>query len=384
MITILLQRVLAALTQLLGDIKTKLNTIKDNLDDLIVVATASGPIASFTTTITKPFISCNVEIKPKQASGTPTPSSPLPISGTDTVIITQTGANLANIKPFADWVVKKSYLCNSADLPRKRTKLVFIDNDTSVSLSGINFGFFDTSWDGITNINSSQYRWVINNGVIQSEKRNIPTTNDTTIFLDGLFIYPNTEAAFNAVFARYKIMVIPENSTATTYEPYSATTKTVSLPETVYGGEVDVIGGSGTKKFGVVDLGDLNWLRYSPEGTNIPVFYAGITDTAINKTNGLCEIFKVKAWEPLTSRTDMTLCPHPTIASIYVADSDYTTVADFKAAVSGYKYIYELATPTPITLANPIELTALAGVNNVFGDTDGNTSVEYLKLYKEE
>ena len=227
MITILLQKILAALTQLLGDIKTKLNTIKDNLDNLIVVATASGPIASFTTTITKPFISFIVDV-------------PESISGTDTVIVTQTGMNLANIKPFADWVVKKSYLCNSADLPRKRTKLVFIDNDTSVSLSGINFGFFDTSWDGVTNISSSQYRWVINNGAIQSENRNIPTTNDTTIFLDGLFVYPNTEAAFNAVFARYKIMVIPENSTATVYEAYSATTKTVSLPSTVYGGEVDI------------------------------------------------------------------------------------------------------------------------------------------------
>ena len=377
MITILLEKILAALTQLLGDIKTKLNTIKNNLDNLIVVATATGPIASFTTTITKPFISCNIEIKPKQASGTPTPSNPLPISGTDTVIVTQTGANLANIKPFADWLVKKSYLCNSADLPRKRTKLVFIDNDTSVSLSGINFGFFDTSWDGVTNINSSQYRWVINNGVIQSEKRNIPTTNDTTIFLDGLFVYPNTEAAFNAVFARYKIMVIPENSTATAYEPYTATTKTVSLPSTVYGGEVDVIGGSG-------------------EITHQLFTFTGSETWSFNSSNNFFYT-TINSWRDAKQQTGLITdngikfrivqgSQYANIIRVYIADnSDYIDSSTDMTTIliNGTQFAYELVTPTPITLANPIELTAKAGVNNVFGDTDGNTSVEYLKLYKE-
>ena len=155
MITILLQKILAALTQLLGDIKTKLNTIKDNLDDLIVVATASGPIASFTTTITKPLISCKVEIKPKQSSGTPTPSNPLPISGTDTVIVTQT------------------------------------DEDNQV-----------------------------------------------------------------------------------------ITTKTVSLPSTVYGGEVDVIGGSGESNYTLANLSDLSWENAEQSGKTI--FYARVDDK-INK-----------------------------------------------------------------------------------------------------
>lgn len=264
MITILLQKIIAALTQLLGDIKTKLNTIKDNLDNLIVVATASGHIASFTTTITKPFIALSVEIKPKQASGTPTPSNPLPISGTDTVVITQT------------------------------------DGDNQV-----------------------------------------------------------------------------------------ITTKTVSLPETVYGGEVDVIGGSGTSNYTLANLSDLSWENAEQSGKTI--FFAVIADKINNVDNiAYCEIFAsatssgtslATAASLLTSDFMICTSKNTTSPRIYVRADGYTGT-QFANAISGYKVAYQVATPTPITLANPITITALNGVNNIFSDS-GNVTVEYLKLYKE-
>ena len=259
MITILLQKILAALTQLLGDIKTKLNTIKDNLDDLIVVATASGPISSFTTTITKPLLSCKVEIKPKQASGTPSPSNPLPISGTDTVIVTQT------------------------------------DGDNQV-----------------------------------------------------------------------------------------ITTKTVSLPFTVFGGEIDCIGGSGESTYSdKIDLGSLSW-TFSANNH----FYATApniitTDLPLGEIPPIsCEIFKPSSVNDVYGKVASNIITkgrttHWGYNKIAVYAPDYADTDAFTAAVTGHYISYQLATPTQITLANPIELTAISGVNNVFGDTDGNTSVEY-------
>ena len=211
MITILLQKILAALTQLLGDIKTKLNTIKDNLDDLIVVATASGPIASFTTTITKPFISFIVDVPESE-------------SGTDTVIITQTGANLWD----EEWEVG-NINTSGEDTPDNniiRTKgYISIKPSTSYyakiassPYSSCRVFYYDQ------NKNFIEYKPLDKNLVFTTVSGafycRIRFATATTYNNDISINYPSTDTAYHA--------------------HVTATTKTVSLPQTVYGGEVDI------------------------------------------------------------------------------------------------------------------------------------------------
>lgn len=366
MITILLQKILAALTQLLGDIKIKLNTIKDNLDDLIVVATAAGPIASFTTNISRPLLSCIVDI-------------PESISGTDTVIVTQTGANLADasivypeypevtedgktcrkvtcgssktvtlkFKPNTQYTVKMAAKCVTNGSPTVDSRgFVFFYSDNSQSY--INFGKVSADWTDYT-LTSTSGKTVVAVGTFTSDWR-------LNIFVDNS-----------------KFMLV-EGTTATTYEPYSATTKTVSLPETVYGGEVDVISGKITKTYEADDLGDMSWSYESDEG----YFYSdSITDIKSGSENCLCE-------SGYTYDAALSVNKTFTISGTQIRfrDDTYSAAPDFKTAVTGIDFIYELAEADTDSIT-PEVITAINGVNNIFSDS-GDITVEYLKLYKED
>ena len=58
-----------------------LEELKGDLTALLPVNTASGAIANFDTDLSLPLVDCKANIVASQASGTPTPSSPLPITG---------------------------------------------------------------------------------------------------------------------------------------------------------------------------------------------------------------------------------------------------------------------------------------------------------------
>ena len=67
-----------------------------------------------------------------------------------------------------------------------------------------------------------------------------------------------------------------------------------------------------------------------------------------------------------------------TTTGIYIRDDANSSLsaADFKAAMSGVDFVYELATPIEIQLT-PTEVRTLLGNNNIFADT-GNIEVKYL------
>ena len=210
MITILLQKILAALIQLLGNIKTKLNTIKDNLDDLIVVATASGPIASFTTTITKPFISFIVDIPETE-------------SGTDTVIITLTGANLW------DEITEVGNINNTSGEKEPSTSLLRTKNYIKVVAGKTYYFKSSASYNGTLFFYDKDHNFLS----LQYKQ------NDTfTVPANACYMLFKIASGYGTTYNNDYGVNFP--ATITTYEPYSATTKTVSLPSTVYGGEVDI------------------------------------------------------------------------------------------------------------------------------------------------
>lgn len=65
-----------------------LEKLNADIDSLYPVNTASGSIANFTTSLAKPLVGLSSTIVAQQASGTPTPSNPLPISGWNSIELT--------------------------------------------------------------------------------------------------------------------------------------------------------------------------------------------------------------------------------------------------------------------------------------------------------
>lgn len=171
--------------------------------------------------------------------------------------------------------------------------------------------------------------------------------------------------------------------TATTYAPYTGQTVTVPLND-LYGGSVDVIGGQdGQDTWAAVDLGTLTWSRLNV-GTNaerfvatdIPIKAVTTSQSTING-NLLCSIYEEKPWATLSqSGQDKFMCFNYSGGAFAIRDTTYTSVADFKTAMSGIYLVYEKATPTPLT-TTPTALTLYKGDNVI--SSDGDMCITYLQ-----
>ena len=113
------------------------------------------------------------------------------------------------------------------------------------------------------------------------------------------------------------------------------------------------------KRFGEVDLGDLNW-SYDAGNTR---FFSNIS----NKANGYNNLVSSKYSIPSSSQAaafgDKQIKGVTDNNNVYVKDSSITatTPSDIATALSGVYLVYELATPLTLTLDTPIPVDYLAG-----------------------
>lgn len=120
-----------------------------------------------------------------------------------------------------------------------------------------------------------------------------------------------------------------------------------------YDGDTYKADGTVTRKYGVVDLGTLNW---NASGSASSLFYttpspAMATETPAytgRMTGFICSKYPADTQYSInSSMTDKTMLRGS--GTINVRDSAYSTAAAFKTAMSGVYLVYELATPTTET-----------------------------------
>ena len=154
-------------------------------------------------------------------------------------------------------------------------------------------------------------------------------------------------------------------------------TYTIAFGQTVYGGVLDVTRGKLTVTWGNVDLGSLNYER-NPVGDYV-VFRGNTSDKAIN-TNSLCSDYvnSEKPRDQLNNNEYGTWNLASSLNNIVIRDDSKAnmSVSDFKTSMSGVIFAYELATPFDIDLT-PEVISAIVGVNNVYSDTNGDTTVKF-------
>lgn len=132
-----------------------------------------------------------------------------------------------------------------------------------------------------------------------------------------------------------------------------------------YDGDEYESDGTVTRKYGVVDLGTLDW-GYQASGTSTvaPYMYTDVTNLGVKRLgpfgttvhNIICSKYTTVAKNP-TTFVDKTICADGdayAVTQIQIKDTDYTDAATFKAAMSGVMLVYELATPTTET-AEPFQ-----------------------------
>lgn len=159
----------------------------------------------------------------------------------------------------------------------------------------------------------------------------------------------------------------------TTYKPYIGTTNTLTLPETVYGGEVDAVRGEGIK----------NWRKIVYDGTeNWNVRTANYTSYSlalpVRALTGFCTHFKKILYDAIRpdTGTGETGC-YLEFSSTAIFNVPYENVGDWKNFLAAqyaagtpvyivYQYANEVNEPFTATGAQP--LPALAGANTVLTD----------------
>lgn len=167
-------------------------------------------------------------------------------------------------------------------------------------------------------------------------------------------------------------------STATSYEAYNSNTTTHSISwqteaGTVYGGKLNVTTGELTVDRTLVDMGDLYW-SYDSGASLFTASIQGIKSGTYTDTNLISSIYPVK---PMSySQFDYGM-RYNSATSIGVKNPDYTSASDFKTAMDGVQLVYELATPTTITLT-PTQVSSLLGNNNIWADS-GDVDVVYIR-----
>lgn len=120
-----------------------------------------------------------------------------------------------------------------------------------------------------------------------------------------------------------------------------------------YDGDEYTSDGKVKRKYGIVDLGTLNWIARSNN-----VFNATFSDGKLGagrngNPNGLCTKYAVVGQKSVAELNDKEIeygrTAYSTEGDIIVKDTTYTDATAFKSAMSGVMLVYELATPTTET-----------------------------------
>lgn len=109
-----------------------------------------------------------------------------------------------------------------------------------------------------------------------------------------------------------------------------------------YDGDEYTADGTVKRRYGIVDLGTLNWTYRS----NLGGMSAGLNPIAKERFYAICSAYPFGgAYSDLSDKQ----CGYVYNNHIFVKDTDYSDAAVFKTAMSGVYLIYELATPTTET-----------------------------------
>ena len=358
---------------------TKVDYIKNkpDIDAMIAAAllavmpidTASGPIASFDTELAVPLVnvSCNVLATGGYDADTQTAH---PINGYTEANITRCGVNLFDKTTFTDDYSNTYEIDTDGSIKQIRTPNVndiLWSNITKKSGSftltfkvkysvGVGVGvrpkiiYTDGSSETVSPTNTQDYTEYV-------KTTNVSKTVDKI----------TTDYGSSAIMTNFYFQV--ENaSQASALTDYTGNTYTIAFGQTVYGGVLDVTRGKLTvthafETFTISEYSDKTVL-----GSYTRYRYNLANSVKDNDSNQLCNLADYNA--NYSSDTLHFYCANTTA---YRAFAFLPNGIDESRTV---EFCYPLETPFDIDLT-PEVISAVVGTNNVYSDTNGDTTVQF-------
>ena len=204
------------------------------------------------------------------------------------------------------------------------------------------------------------------------------------------FMASNNSSASTGDTAAWSDIQIVPGDVSQDFEPYRGETVTAELPETIYGGNADIVNGTGEKTMGFHELtGDENISISASETLGDGVIIKGILPS-VGNVEGLCSHAITSPY--LSTKNAMTLGRSNSSWIYWLGILDtlgLSTVDEFKDWLAAQKtagtpvqIVYQIAQPAPFQMGSQT-ISTQKGVSNVWSSTGGTdlTYVADTKLY---
>lgn len=297
----------------------------------------------------------------QDGTGTPSPDNIRPIHGRNNVQAERCGENLLNISQLKP----EGYNLAGSNTLKPNTTYTF----KPVSCGGINFALFLTD-----NIVPSQTTKQLNltKQYIDEGKSATFTTPSNADSYSAMWL-AGSKRGIDQVYPNVQFLLVAGTTAPSTYTPYTGSATTLTLPSTIYGGEVGADGeGQETWKLITLD-GTENWII--PTTNDYFVWWAreALPTSADNRT-GVCSHYK---YQPNTNHElSLNVQPNGAVVAWHINDT-YTTIADWKAylatqyaAGTPVQIAYKLATPVPFQATGGGTIKALSDTNTILTNAD--------------
>lgn len=316
----------------------------------------------------------------QEGTGTPSPENIRPIKGRGSVTVERCGENLIDSDRVTE--VSAAYGLTAQYVSGKITISGIYSNpsaDASFSFMSLSYKLPPTTKFMYSDLKTSGCTL---RGIRFTDK----SRDKIAIDLSGLTIGEKAEISF------YLIAYV-DTTAPTTYTPYIGQTNPLTLPETVYGGEVDAVSGEGQETQKLVILnGTESWNSWGINAHNpaITGFYTyDINDYDAKNAKGICSHLETPNQDVWGGRNagigfatvgssryfmfSMLTSSLPDISAGHEVASLKAYLAAQSDAGTPVQIAYKLAEPVPFTATGAQPLSALAGANTVLTDADSAT-----------
>ena len=371
-----------------------------DLPDADVTKEASGNPIEFSDGADAPLVKCVTQITGYQeGSGTPSPDNIRPITAYTEGEIEVMGKNIGELSDNSKYEVYHATISytdggvittSTGTYARSVFKYkVDIGKKYWVKFKGYGNGNYNRVNMGDSTSSSSSY------GYKYLTSSSVTYTFEITTTTDELYVvfYVDGTSASSGSMTISDFQIVQSETEPTTYEPYVGTTHTTTYPSAIYRGSEDVVNDKETHTIPMLEFDgsvDENWIASTNPSYNtqfgIELSSLDVKLSGIWASNAICNMY-VKQDAGVSDRNNNAF-------SIYyggwggvyekiwllVRDDRYTSVADFKTALSVnvLQIAVELATPTTssVTPTNqPIK--SLLGYNHIESST-GEMDIEYF------
>ena len=344
----------------------------------------SDVIASFKANATLPIKSMIVNFEPiQEGEGDPSPDNIRPITGLNRLTVKRCGKNLFDEQTTTIYSRTTSTAGWSPSTTAK-SAAIKVSPNTTYTISYNNAPDNNIIFRGGTiEVDPS----TIGNSIIQFTQFITPSksTNNYFIVTTGKQdVWIVIQANSNVFSKRNAKIQVELGSITSDYEPYREEEVEVELPQTVYGGYVDIAKGELIETCKLISFGGTS--GWSDGGVYTGHRFNRHLDNAVSNAKGNTDIIACNYLKPAPNGKSASVTVYSkhiiTVATsgklVYINVDFADTVEEWKAYLTDHPLtlVYNLETPIHYPLP-PETIKTLKGTNNIYTNANGKSIIKY-------